>query len=102
MVTLTREQRERIDALCREHRVRTLHLFGSAVGDAFDPGRSDIDVLVSFEEAAPASMADRFFGLWEGLQEVFGREVDLVVDDAIRNRYFRAEVDRTKQPLYAA
>lgn len=102
MLRLTEEQLDRIDRLCREHGVRSLHLFGSATGDAFDPGRSDIDVLVSFEEAPPAAMAERFFALWEGLQQVFGREVDLVVDDAIRNRYFREEVDRTKHPLYAA
>lgn len=102
MLSLTKEQSDRIDRLCREQGVRSLHLFGSATGEAFDPGRSDIDVLVAFEEAPPATLAERFFRVWEGLQLIFGREVDLVVEDAIRNRYFRDEVDRTKRPLYAA
>ncbi len=33
---------------------------------------------------------------------MFGRPVDLVVAAAIRNRYFRESVDRTKTLLYAA
>ena len=38
----------------------------------------------------------------EGLEELFGRPVDLVVDTAIRNPYFRRAVEQTRSPLYAA
>ncbi len=31
-----------------------------------------------------------------------GPRVDLVMSDAIKNRYIRAEIERTKQALYAA
>ena len=30
----------------------------------------------------------------------FGREVDLVMESAIRNRYFREELNATKVPIY--
>lgn len=45
--------------------------------------------------------ADRYFGLLEGLQNLFKRPVDLV-DSAIRNPHFREAVDRNKALLYAA
>jgi len=39
------EKREEIAALCRQHHVRRLSVFGSAARDDFDPATSDIDVL---------------------------------------------------------
>ena len=50
----------------------------------------------------PADAADRFFGLQADLEELFGRHVDLVSNEAIRNPFFRQTVDRTKVALYAA
>ena len=46
--------------------------------------------------------ANRYFGLLEGLQNLFKRPVDLVVESAIRNPYLREAVDRNKALLYAA
>jgi predicted nucleotidyltransferase len=40
--------------------------------------------------------------LLEALESLFGRSIDLVVDSAIRNPYFRRSVDQTKASLYAA
>ena len=96
---------ERADALrglCRKHGVRRLDLFGSAAAGGFDPDDSDLDFLVEFDPIAPGSYADAYFGLLEGLEELFGRSVDLVVDSAIRNPYFRRAVEQTRSPLYAA
>ncbi len=96
---------ERADAirhLCRKHGVRRLDLFGSAAAGAFDPDDSDLDFLVEFGQVSPGSYADAYFGLLEGLEELFGRPVDLVVDSAIRNPYFRQAVEQTRSALYAA
>ena len=68
----------------------------------FDPDYSDLDFLVEFDPISPGSYADAYFGLMEGLEELFGRSVDLVVDSAIRNPYFRHAVEQTRSPLYAA
>lgn len=58
---------------------------------------------MEFEAGATgAGYADRYFGLLEGLEQLFGRPVDLVVASAIRNPYFRESVERTKALLYAA
>ena len=67
---------------------RRLDLFGSAVREDFDPARSDLDFVVVFNYLAPAAYADAFFSLKEGLERLFVRSVDLVVERSIRNPYF--------------
>jgi hypothetical protein len=93
---------EELAELCRRQRVRRLALFGSAVRDDFDPGRSDLDFLVEFEALPPGTYADAYFGLLEGLERLYGRPVDLVVETAIRNPYFRQSVEQSQTLLYAA
>ena len=41
-----------------------------------------------------------YFDLNYSLQDLFGREVDLVEEQTIRNPYFRKSVDSTKQLIY--
>lgn len=82
--------------------MRPLDLFGSAASDRFDPATSDLDFLVEFEDLEPAAFSAAYFGLLEGLNTLFGRAVDLVVGSSIDNPYFRASIERTRTPLYAA
>ena len=96
------ERADDLRRLCKKHSVRRLDVFGSAAGGAFDPDDSDIDFLVEFGDIPPGGYADAYFGLLEGLEDLFGRPVDLVVDAAIRNPYFRRSVDQTRSPVYAA
>jgi hypothetical protein len=91
-----------LEQLCRRYRVARLELFGSAVGDGFDPARSDLDFLVEYLPHPEADALEEFFGFKAALTELFGRNVDLVEPGAIRNRYFREEVEETKVPVYAA
>ena len=82
--------------------MRRLDVFGSAARGDFDSARSDIDFLVEFVPLQPGAYVDAFFGLKEGLEELFARSVDLVTAASIRNPYFREGVERSKAPLYAA
>ena len=91
-----------IAALCRRHHARRLELFGSATRADFDPARSDLDFLVSFDELPPVATYDAFFSLKEGLEVMFDRPVDLVVERTVRNPYLRQRVDAERQPIYAA
>ncbi len=91
-----------LEALCRHFGVRRLEVFGSAATGGFRDGDSDLDFLVGFQKPAEPGIADRFFGLMEALQTLFGRQVDLVVDHAITNPCLRKSVDETKALLYAA
>jgi predicted nucleotidyltransferase len=89
-------------ALCRRHSVRRLDLFGSALTDRFDPACSDLDVLVVFDDLPPGAYADAYFGLKLGLEELFGRDVDLLTNAALQNPYFRREIEAHRQTLFAA
>jgi predicted nucleotidyltransferase len=101
MNPLIQQNRQELERLCRMRRVKRIELFGSAAGPAFDAERSDLDFLVSFQELAPGEYADAYFGLLEDLQGLFQRPVDLVVDSAFQNPYFRQTVDATRTLVYA-
>lgn len=88
--------------LCRKYRVKELAVFGSAATDDFDESRSDIDFTVEFEESTPIEHADQYLGLIVALEDLFERRIDLVEMSAARNRFFRAEVERTKHLIYGA
>ncbi len=102
MFELIDRRKSEIAALCRRFHVRRLELFGSAARDDFDPLESDIDFLVAFDPDHRLDAFNDYFGLKEGLEELFGRPVDLVVEKAIRNPYFRASVERSREPVYGA
>jgi uncharacterized protein len=102
MSTLVEAKRPELIELCRRHRVRKLELFGSAVGDRFNPETSDLDFLVDFESTPPVESARCYFGLLFALQDLFGRNVDLVETVAIRNPYFLQSVAKDRVVLYAA
>jgi predicted nucleotidyltransferase len=91
-----------VAALCRRFHVRRLDLFGSATRGTFDPARSDLDFVVSFEEVPTAEFADAFFGLQEALAALFGRPVDLLTAESIRNPYLRDSIEKGRMVLYAA
>ena len=95
-------RRAEIDALCRSLGVRRLDLFGSAVDGRFDESSSDVDVLVEFDRRPDLDYVETYFALKDGLEQILGRPVDVVSAASIRNPYFRDQVMRTREPLYAA
>jgi hypothetical protein len=99
MHPIVESKRLEVADLCRRRHVRRLEVFGSATRDDFDEARSDIDVLVEFDDAAPQSLT-AFFDLKDALEQVFGRPVDLVMPGAIRNPYVRATINRDRQVFF--
>ncbi|MBN1796005.1 MAG: nucleotidyltransferase family protein [Sedimentisphaerales bacterium] len=91
---------DKITAFCLRWKVVELALFGSVLRDDFGPD-SDIDVLVSFQADAPWSLWD-LFDMRQELQEIFGREVDLVEKEALRNPFRKYEILRNHEVVYAA
>ena len=87
-------------SLCRRFHVRRLDLFGSATNGRFDPARSDLDFLVTFEELPGGAYADAYFGLRDGLAGLFGREVDLVAEPALENPYLRRRIEAQRRRLF--
>ncbi|HQT95482.1 MAG TPA: nucleotidyltransferase domain-containing protein [Thermoanaerobaculaceae bacterium] len=102
MTNLIGENAEQLRAIARRRRVRRLAVFGSALTDQFDVARSDIDVVVEFDELAPGERADAYFSLLEDLESIFGRRVDLVERAALRNPFVRESVEATQVVIYDA
>lgn len=94
------KHRSDIEAACREAGVKSLWLFGSATRHDFQPGRSDVDFLV--ELAPDRSAAVQFFQLYRTLAELFDERIDLVSLAGVNNHFFKAELDKTRIPLYVA
>lgn len=91
--------RDALAAFCRNWRIRELSIFGSALRDDFGP-ESDLDFLVSFEEGAGWDLWD-LVAMREDLVEVTGREVDMVVKEALRNPYRREEILTHREVIHA-
>ena len=103
MIPAIAEHAGELERLCQRHGVQRLDLFGSAATGAFRPGESDLDFLVEFQPGdIPGGPFHAYFGLLEDLQELFGRSVDLVVESAIDNPYFRESVEESRRPVYAS
>ena len=90
-----------IQQLCRVNGIERLDVFGSVLRDDFN-SESDVDFLVVFQREASTNAFSQYFDFKEALERVLGREVELVCANAIRNPYFKREVEQTRQPLYAA
>jgi hypothetical protein len=102
MIHLLEGKRHAIRHLCGRYRVRRLEVFGSAADGRFNPQRSDVDLLVEFEELPEGTHADDYFGLLFAREELFNRPVHLVMTSAVRNPYFLQEVGSSGTVLYAA
>ena len=93
-------QPEKIRDFCKKWKIMEFALFGSVLRDDFR-SNSDVDVLVSFEETAGWDLFD-IVDMKEELKSIFGREVDLVEQGAIRNPFRRQSILSSKEILYAA
>jgi hypothetical protein len=103
MIAAVEQKRDQLAELCRAYHVRRLDVFGSAAaGDRFDDRASDLDFLVEFRRTGEMNPADQYFGLLEALEELFGRDVDLVTARSLRNPYFIRSVNATREAVYAS
>lgn len=89
-----------IKQLCEQNNVSTLYAFGSVLTENFS-SQSDIDLIVDIDDSNPYSYSEKYFNLKFQLQEILNREIDLLEQKAIRNRFLRKEIDRTKIQIYA-
>ena len=89
---------EKLTKFCREHHIKRLSLFGSALRDELTP-ESDIDLLVEFDqEYVPGLLT--LAGIELELSDIIGRKVDLRTPDEL-SRYFRNEVLAHSRTEYA-
>ena len=82
--------------LSSEFGIKKIGVFGSVAKQA-DKDKSDIDLVVEFER--PIGL--KFISLAEYLEKLFGRNVDILTKDGIRNiRVKRVSTDIEKDIIY--
>ncbi len=100
MISLVEQKLIPLRDLCKTYYVENLFLFGSAVKDKFNKD-SDLDFLVNFSsELELLNYADNYFDFLTELQQLFGREVDLVTENSLKNPILIQEINKTKVPVY--
>lgn len=75
-------------------------LFGSVLRDDFRPD-SDVDVMLEFGPGHGFTF-ENTPEIIDGLQRIFGRDVDVIEKGRIRNRFRRDTIMSTYKVLYAA
>ena len=90
---------DKIIALCRKYKVAKLWVFGSILTPRFND-KSDVDFSVVFDYDQISDLFVTFFDFIDELQQLLGRKVDLIDATAVKNPYFRQELDRTKHLIY--
>ena len=98
-MTLLETHMTDINRLCSNHKVKQLYAFGSVLTNKFT-NESDIDFVVDFDPIDISLYADNYFDLKFSLQKILNRPIDLLEEKAIKNPYFRQNLNLQRQLIY--
>lgn len=90
---------EELNALCTLYNVEKMYLFGSAVNSNFNE-KSDVDLLVKFKPIELAEYFDNYLNFKEKLESLFGREVDLLEEQTLKNPILIQSINKSKELIY--
>jgi uncharacterized protein len=88
-----------IKRLCSNHKVKNLYAFGSVLTNKFT-NESDVDLIVDFDPIDISIYADNYFDFKFALQKILKRPIDLLEEKAIKNPYFRQNLNQQRQLIY--
>ncbi len=88
-----------INKLCSDLNVKRLYAFGSILTNKFG-AESDIDLVVDFNPIDISIYAENYYNLKFSLQSILNRPIDLLEDNAIKNPYFRQNLNETRKLIY--
>lgn len=86
-------------ALCKKRKVSKLYAFGSSITSEFKE-HSDIDFVVDLDIEDPIEFGETLLALWDELESLFDRRIDLLTDDSISNPFLRKSIDSTRKLVY--
>ena len=89
-----------IVSICKKYRITELSIFGSSIRDDFTP-KSDIDILVSFDQNSGISLFD-IMELEKEFSMILNREVDVVEKEYLKNPIRKNKILSTREIIYAA
>ena len=85
--------------LCIMYNVEKMYLFGSVLTPSFN-NRSDIDFLVKFKDIDLSTYFDNYINFKSNLENLFGREVDLVEEQTLKNPILINSINKSKELVY--
>ena len=91
---------QKLISLCNKYEVTRMFLFGSSVTGNFNPDTSDVDIIVEIENMPPEKKGELLMQLWNELEKLFARKVDLLTTPNVRNPYLKNEIENTKLLIY--
>ena len=90
---------EDLRRLCTMYNVEKMYLFGSALNSTFN-NSSDVDLLVKFKEIELVDYFDNYMNFKEKLEYLFGREVDLLEEQTLKNPILIESINKSKELVY--
>lgn len=94
------EKYDQLLKACNTYRVSKLYAFGSVVTDDFNHENSDLDFIAEMESMPPADRGENLINLWDELETIYNKKVDLLTDQPIKNPYLLKSIEESKQLIY--
>jgi uncharacterized protein len=88
-----------LNKLCVNYNVEKMYLFGSVLNSKFNKN-SDVDLLVKFRNIELTEYFDNYINFKEKLAELFGREIDLLEEQTLRNPILIKSINNSKELVY--
>jgi predicted nucleotidyltransferase len=90
---------EDLKRLCTMYNVEKMYLFGSVLNSNFN-NESDIDILVKFKSIELSKYFDNYMDFKQNLEKLFGRKVDIVEEQTLRNPILINSINKSKELIY--
>lgn len=83
------------------NKVAKAFAFGSVAKPTLFHDKSDVDILISFEDGLePIEYGENYFKILYGLESILQRNVDLLTERSLKNPYFKREIENTRVQIY--
>jgi predicted nucleotidyltransferase len=86
--------------IIKKYDLSEVSAFGSVLRDDFNEN-SDLDLLIVFRQGKEKSLFD-IIDLKNDMEELIGRNVDIIEKEALKNPYRKEEILKTAKVIYAA
>jgi hypothetical protein len=96
MNILIKNNIEQIKSILLVNKVESAYLFGSMT-NAKIKNPNDIDLLIRFNDKINfIEYSDNYFRIINSLQELLKKDVDIVAEETISNKYLKQSIDAEK------
>ena len=102
MIAIVKDNIDEIVQTCKRMQLQSLYLFGSASNENRFTKNSDLDFLYSFKKDKNGLTISQFdyFDLMFSLEKITGKNIDLVAEEKIKNKFFLERVNGEKIKIY--